>query len=181
MVTKTYLLEDKRFHTVGSHDFAEICELSLGNEPASYLVMAMGNVVRLDSDTGSRDFIFRLDVLSKLPALLGRDEDEFTLDEVSDAGITTNPPFVQFSHRVISRQISLMVAADVPGGGGVSLTATGELIGPPPPRAILSARGGADTPGAFLTNVRIVAFSADEIVVKTIQPDQPPPHPSPHV
>jgi hypothetical protein len=172
MVTKTYLLEDKRFHTVGSQDFVEICELPLGNEALSYMVMAKGDIERLsaDTDTGTRSFTIRLDVLSKFSVLLGRDEEEFTFDEVAGAGIRFNPPFVQFSHSVISGHISLMVAADVPGKGGVSVSATGEPVGPPPPRAILSARGGPDTPGASLTNVRNVALPADEIVVQTIQP-----------
>ena len=50
----------------------------------------------------------------------------------------------------------------------------------PPPLAILSARRGPDTPGAFLANVLIVASPVDEIVVQTIQPPlEPPHHPSP--
>jgi hypothetical protein len=48
MIAKVYFFEDKRFHTLESPDFAEICELPLGREPTSYSVKAKGDLQRLD-------------------------------------------------------------------------------------------------------------------------------------
>jgi hypothetical protein len=158
MVGKVYFLADKRVHEVSSQDFQAICELHLGEEPGSYLVIAEGDLRSAEGSSGSMDFGIRLEVLSKSSMLIGTDEVRFNLDGVDSTLVITSPAGTLFRHGILSRHISLMAAAKVPAEGG----------GGPPPRAILSARGRRP-PGGLLENVRIAAFPADEIVGVTIQ------------
>jgi hypothetical protein len=115
--------------------------------------------------------------LNRFSALLGRDEVRFEFDGVEGEGSfvedASGRQWVQFQHGVIYRHVSLTVAATVTdeffGGGDGGLILPPALLAPPSvPRAILSAsgkiRGGK---GADLRDIRIVAFPADEIVVKT--------------
>jgi hypothetical protein len=180
MATRLYFLEDQRSHTVQSQDLQEICDLPLGSEPAPYLVIATANIQRVSSDQpGGMECEIRLDILSKFSVLLGSDHDGFLLNATT--GIAQSLPntvdFSRFDHATISKHISLMVTSTVPaeGDGGRDTRLPHSLreppsVGPlltPPPRAVLSARGG--TPGqsgALLRNVRIVAFPADEVVAK---------------
>jgi len=174
-VTKTYVLEDQRFHHLQGpqDDFVELCELPLGNEGGlSYLVIANGYVERIflssveDSGTDLHVTI-RLDVLSKFSALLGRDENTFDLKTI----VNDVSPTGAYFNQVFSRHFSLMVAATTlfKGGGGGSIT--GEPFVIPPPRAILSAQVRTTLQTlARIQDVRIVAFPADEIDVKTVQP-----------
>jgi hypothetical protein len=168
-VTKTYLLEDQRSHSlVGPQDdFLELCELPLGNEPLSYLVMANGYVERtfLQQLEGALPITIRLDVLSKFSVLLARDENTFDLQAVTNVASPTGLYFNQ----VVSRHFTLMVVATVPAKGGGGGSITGEPFVIPPPRAILSAQLRTTVQAlASLQDVRIVAFPADEIDVKTL-------------
>jgi hypothetical protein len=170
-VTKTYLLEDQRSHDLrGPQDnFVELCELPFGNEGGlSYLVIANGYVERafLKQFEADLPITIRLDVLSKFSQLLGRDENTFVLKAVTSFASTTTG---QYFNEVVSRHFSLMVAATTlfKGGGGGSIT--GEPFVIPPPRAILSAQlETTDEALANLRDVRIAAFPADEIDLKTI-------------
>jgi hypothetical protein len=185
IVAKTYLLEDVWHHPIDSLAFVELCELPLGDEPLSYLVTANCSVERDRSwDQGSMEIAIRLDVLDGFSVLLGRDEARFEFDGVEGEGSLVEDDsgrhWVQFQHGIIHRHVSLTVAATftVERGaeaGGFEMAQPREGFGEAGglrhfwyPRAILSAsgkiRGGR---GADLRDIRIVAFPADEIVVKT--------------
>lgn len=170
MVSKAYLLQDQRQHSVESADFVDQGVLALG-VGQSYLVIATGDIQR--SAAGGLDLMqcaVRLSVFDRLGSMLAREEQEYTLDNVRGTATIIQPPITSaFRHGVISRHFSLMVAAEVPfQGGGGGTDPDGVPITFPPPRAILSARGANDKL-AFLTNVRIAAFPADEVDVTTIQ------------
>lgn len=185
MATKLYFLNDTTEHLVNSEDFQEICDMPLGFEP-TYLVIATVDFDREDLGSDGKRILFqvRLEVLSGFGAPVASDHQQFTLSAVVgtvnfdhfDRGSVN---FDYYDRTPSSRHASLMVAATVPAEGagrdtslpftlGETETSAEALI-VPPPRAILSARGYGilgQRSGVVLSKVRIVAFQADEVVLK---------------
>ena len=179
MATKMYFLDDTSSHVVTSEDFEEICDLPLGSESDHFLVMATVDLDRDDLVSSNEETTrcdVRLDVLSGFGALLGRDHQEFWLSAVNVDRVVIS----EFDRAPSSRHASLMVTATVPAEGGAGRQTnwpftlgepeiSEEVLLVPPPRATLSVRGlGVLAPHSrvALRNVRIVAFQADEVVLK---------------
>ncbi len=179
MATQLYFLDDTSSHAVTSEQFEELCDVPLGFDKGPYLVMA-----NVDFDRDDPGYIHdrmlcevRLDVVSGLGALLGSDYRQFQLSAVVGPTDASG-----FDRAPSSRHASLMVTATVPSEGGAGRDtdlpftldesdSSGMTPLAVPPRAVFSARrltSGDPRSTVVLSNIRIVAFQADEVVVKRL-------------
>jgi hypothetical protein len=111
--------------------------------------MAKGDLKQRTGQFNER-FEIRLDGFSLAGVHLGTDQTDFA----------ASPPHLGPGPSTFSLAMELTVPTK--GGGGIQE--------PPPHRAILSVRGGSSSAIGILTNVRMFAIPADEIVVTTLEP-----------